>query len=342
MLHHDALAKQTAMAEKGLTPRNALEATKVDVSTAEFALSQATMELQSATAHQDNAVFRSRVTGIVAKVLHAEGEFVSGSVSDPVMRVIDPTRVQVVVQVPTSQLGRVAQGQSASVTLLTSATPEAIGHQLTQSLERLQLDRTAIYIMHRDNEAVQVGEFVDALNREIQQGRFTLYGGSNWSPQRFAEACAYATANDLQGPSILNNNLSLAVMERAVWPGCITSNNPEFLQYLRNTNIVHLSWSSQARGYFLPEALRNRLPADTRPEACFGSPANAVRRERAESLAIKLGVSAHNIATAWVLAQSFPSLALVGPRTTGEIDSTLPGLNLNLSATDVAWLNLES
>ena len=131
-------------------------------------------------------------------------------------------------------------------------------------------------------------------------------------------------------------------MEKPVWAGCITSNTPETLAALRKGGLAHLSWSSQARGYFLPEALRNRLPEDTAPETCFGSPANAERRHRAEVLAGEKGVSAHNIATAWVLNQSFPSLALIGPRSVGEIVSTLPGAALVLSADEVAWLNLEA
>ena len=130
-------------------------------------------------------------------------------------------------------------------------------------------------------------------------------------------------------------------MEKPVWAGCITSNTPETLADLRDTNMTHLSWSSQARGYFLPLTLRNRLPADTAPETCFGSPANAERRSRAETLAAERGVSAHNVATAWVLSQSFPSLALIGPRSPGEIASTLPGATLTLSQAEVLWLNLE-
>jgi aryl-alcohol dehydrogenase-like predicted oxidoreductase len=83
------------------------------------------------------------------------------------------------------------------------------------------------------------------------------------------------------------------------------------------------------------------LPADTAPETCFGSPDNAERRRRAEVLAAEKGVTAHNIATAWVLCQSFTSLALVGPRSPGEILSTLPGVALKLSVAEVLWLNLE-
>jgi predicted dehydrogenase/aryl-alcohol dehydrogenase-like predicted oxidoreductase len=241
-----------------------------------------------------------------------------------------------------------ARGVAAEVTVISKGahtpfcTPEAIGEQLAMSLERLKLDRVPIYIMHRDNPAVPVGEFVDVLSRLHDEGRIGIFGGSNWTVERFAEANDYAAANGLQPFRILNNNLSLAVMERPVWPGCVTSNSPETLAFLKAYQVVHFAWSSQARGYFLPEALRDRLPADTGPETCFGSRANVERRRRAVALAAELGVSAHNVATAWVLAQPFPSFALIGPRDVDEIASTLPALGVTLSPAQVAWLNLES
>jgi aryl-alcohol dehydrogenase-like predicted oxidoreductase len=194
--------------------------------------------------------------------------------------------------------------------------------------------------MHRDNPDVPVGEFVDALNQLHRAGRIGAFGGSNWSVARLAEANAYAAAHGLEPMRFLNNNLSLAVMERAVWPGCITSHDPATLAYLADTGTVHVSWSSQARGYFLPEALRNRLPPETAPDTCFGSPDNAERRRRAEVLAARHGVSANNIALAWVLARPFPSLALVGPRSADEIATTLPAMGLTLSTAELDWLNL--
>ncbi len=220
-------------------------------------------------------------------------------------------------------------------------TPEAIGQQLAISLERLQINYAPIYIMHRDNPDVPVGEFVDALNALKEAGRIGIFGGSNWSVERFHEANQYAADHHLHPFTILNNNLSLAVMAKPVWPGCITSNNSATLNYLRNGSIAHFSWSSQARGYFLPAELRDRLPEDTRPETCFGSEANAERRRRAEELATKFGVTANNIAAAWVLSQRFPSFALVGSRTVEEINSTLPACGVHLSDDEVKWLNLE-
>jgi aryl-alcohol dehydrogenase-like predicted oxidoreductase len=220
-------------------------------------------------------------------------------------------------------------------------TPDAIGRQLSESLDRLRLDFAPVYIMHRDNPDVPVGEFVDALNALKVAGRIGVYGGSNWSITRFQAAKDYATARELQPPSILNNNLSLAVMTKPVWPGCVSSNNPVSMTYLRDTGTVHFSWSAQARGYFLPAELRNRLPEDTRPETCFGGSENAERRRRAEDLAERRGVSAHAVAAAWVLAQDFPSFALVGPRNVAEIDSSLAAFAVKLSVDEVEWLNVE-
>ena len=219
--------------------------------------------------------------------------------------------------------------------------PDVIRTQLEISLDRLGLECAPVYIMHRDNPDVPVGEFVEVLDQLSSEGMIGAFGGSNWTVDRFLAANAYAAANDLKSMEILNNNLSLAVMERPVWPGCVTSNTPDALTFLRNSRTTHLSWSSQARGYFLEPAKRSDLPEGTAPDMCFASIANAERRVRARQLAAELGVHPHNVATAWVVGQTFPSLALIGPRSPGEIASTLPSLTIGLSQRDLAWLNLE-
>lgn len=219
--------------------------------------------------------------------------------------------------------------------------PDVIRAQLEISLERLGLERAPVYIMHRDNTDVPVGEFVEALNVLNAEGLIGAFGGSNWTVDRIRKANAYALANSLKPMEILNNNLSLAVMEKPVWPGCVTSNDAGALAFLRKSGITHLSWSSQARGYFLDPSERSELPEGTAPDICFASTDNLRRRERAKWLAAEMGVLPHNIAMAWVLEQAFPSLALIGPRSPGEIVSTISGLGTVLSERDLAWLNLE-
>ena len=66
--------------------------------------------------------------------------------------------------------------------------PESIGRQLTISLERLGTDHADLYLMHRDNVEVPVGEFVDVLDAEVRAGRIRVFGGSNWTPARLSTA----------------------------------------------------------------------------------------------------------------------------------------------------------
>jgi RND family efflux transporter MFP subunit len=120
----DTVKQQTALYERGLTPRNTLEEAKADLATTEFAMTQADLHLATAKASLAGAVIVAGFPGLVGSVLHVPGEFVSGLLNDPVMRVIDPTKVQVLVQVPIVQLGKVAQGQTATVAPLGPGTAE--------------------------------------------------------------------------------------------------------------------------------------------------------------------------------------------------------------------------
>ena len=62
--------------------------------------------------------------------------------------------------------------------------PEALSSQLLTSLERLRTDHADVYMMHRDNPEVPVGEFVDVLNAHRAAGRAAVFGASNWSLER--------------------------------------------------------------------------------------------------------------------------------------------------------------
>ncbi|MEK6343485.1 MAG: aldo/keto reductase, partial [Curtobacterium sp.] len=88
--------------------------------------------------------------------------------------------------------------------------PESLTKQLLESLERQGTDYADIYMMHRDNEDIPVGEFVDVLDEHRRAGRIRVFGGSNWSLARFDEANAYAAANGKHGFEVLSNHFGLA------------------------------------------------------------------------------------------------------------------------------------
>jgi aryl-alcohol dehydrogenase-like predicted oxidoreductase len=221
-----------------------------------------------------------------------------------------------------------------------NCTPEAIGTQLEISLERLRTDFVDVYMMHRDNQDVPVGEFMDALNAQHALGRMRVFGGSNWSLERARAANDYAASKGLQGFTTVSNQFSLAEMMDPVWAGCISSNDAEYKAWLKDNQIVLMPWSSQARGFFVLGD-----PVDTSNEElvrCWYSPDNFKRLERAKALAQSKSVETINIALAYVLHQPFTTFPLIGPRSVAETASSFRALEIELSAAEMAWLNLET
>jgi predicted dehydrogenase/aryl-alcohol dehydrogenase-like predicted oxidoreductase len=216
--------------------------------------------------------------------------------------------------------------------------PDVIAKQLTQSLDRLQTDYVDVYFMHRDNLDVPVGEFVDAMDAEVKAGRIRgPFGGSNWTKERFDEAIAYAERTGKTKPQALSNNFALAEMLDPIWDGCITSSTAEWKDWLKARQVTNFSWSSQARGFFTDRAGRDKRDNEEMVRVWYNEQ-NFVRRDRAIELAKELGKSPIHLALAYVLAQSFPSVPLIGPRTLGELDDSIQALSIALTPEQVRWL----
>jgi aryl-alcohol dehydrogenase-like predicted oxidoreductase len=58
-------------------------------------------------------------------------------------------------------------------------------------------------------------------------------------------------------------------------------------------------------------------------------------------LARRKGATPIGVALAYVLGQSFPTFALIGPRELSETSSSMDALTVAVSADERRWLNLE-
>jgi predicted dehydrogenase/aryl-alcohol dehydrogenase-like predicted oxidoreductase len=217
--------------------------------------------------------------------------------------------------------------------------PESLTRQLLESLERQQTDYADLYMMHRDNPEVPVGEFVDVLDEHARAGRIRAFGGSNWTPARVDEANAYAREHGKQGFSLLSNHFGLAEALDVPWAGCVHATDAASKAWLAERRIPLFPWSSQARGFFTGRAAPEDR-SDAELVRCYYSDENFERLERARTLARRFDVAPTAIALAYVLAQPFPTFPLFGPRSIAEMRSSMQGLSVELDAEQVAWLDL--
>lgn len=219
-------------------------------------------------------------------------------------------------------------------------TPEYLSSQHAESLDRLQMDFVDIYMIHRDNPAVPVGEFIDAMNRHLAAGTMKCFGVSNWTIERIEQANAYATKNHLASIAAVSNNFSLAILDASVWPGCLHSSDAASRQWFAGSQMPLMAWTSQAKGFFSDRAGPDKLD-DKERVRCWYSPDNFLRRQRAYELAKKKGIEPNSVALAYVLCQPFPTFAMIGPRTLANLRSSLEALTVELTDGEVRFLRGE-
>jgi aryl-alcohol dehydrogenase-like predicted oxidoreductase len=215
--------------------------------------------------------------------------------------------------------------------------PELIGPQLEESLNRLKTDYLDIYFLHRDNNQVPVGEFVDALDREARAGRIKVFGGSNWNLARVAQANAYAAQNNRTPFKVVSNQFSLAEMIEPAWPGCIASARKKDVDWFKANDVTLFAWSSLARGFFSAQSSPDKR-TDPDMIRCWYNDENFARKERARELAKKHNTSLARIALAHVLRQPFSVVPVIGPLTLHELRDSLGALTVSLTADEVSWL----
>lgn len=219
-------------------------------------------------------------------------------------------------------------------------TPECIAQDLQESLERLQTDAVDLYYLHRDDPTIPVGEILDALNQQLQAGHIRALGASNWSAARIAEANAEAARRGLTGFCASQIGWSLAEINSQVRGAALTVQmDDETLEWHRRSGFPAMAYSSQAAGFFtypLPQPATT--PKQQSLARSYLSPKNSARHLRATQLAARLNRTANEVALAYLWSQSFPAVAIIGPRRREQLDASLRAANLRLTPEEVTFL----
>ena len=218
-------------------------------------------------------------------------------------------------------------------------TPEAIQSDLTESLERLGTDHVDLYLLHRDDETVPPGPLLETLNEENASGRIKAFGASNWTVERLDDANQYAAEHGLAGFAASSPGLSLPRPVAMQFPGTLFADD-DTRRWHAETRLPVLAWTSLAAGFASGHFRPDDEDVDESTRAFF-SEDNFERMRRAEEVAEAHDASALQVALAFVLSQDFPVVALVGPSRVENLDGTLGALEVELTADEMRYLDLE-
>jgi RND family efflux transporter MFP subunit len=111
--------------QRGIAAGKELEDAQRELTDAEAAVAAAKTARAAAAQLAGRQTVRAPFAGVVAARGHNPGDLVDASAADPILRLVDPSRLQIEAAVPLAELGRVVVGSPATVTGPASYPPES-------------------------------------------------------------------------------------------------------------------------------------------------------------------------------------------------------------------------
>ena len=206
--------------------------------------------------------------------------------------------------------------------------PEYVKAACDMSLKRLGMDHIDLYYQHRVDPKVPIEDTVGAMSELVKAGKVRFLGLSE------AGASTIRRAHKIHPITALQTEYSLwsRDVEAQILPTC------------RELGIAFVAYSPLGRG-FLTGAFKDRSAFSARDFRSFNPRMSAdnFAKNRAlvdglEAFAARRGVSAAQLALAWVLAQGEDIIPIPGTRREGYLRDNIAAANLTLSREDVAEL----
>lgn len=212
---------------------------------------------------------------------------------------------------------------------------------LDASLKRLNVDHIDLYQMHSWDPLTPLEETLGFLHDAVSAGKISYYGFSNYTGWQLTKAVGIAKARGWDLPVTLQPQYSLLVrgIEAEIVPAAV------------DAGIGLLPWSPLGGGW-----LTGKYKRDTAPEGATRLGENPERgmeawqkrnaQERTWAIidvvleiAETRGVSASQVALAWVAQQPAVTSVILGARTTEQLADNLGAATLTLSDGEIGRLS---
>jgi aryl-alcohol dehydrogenase-like predicted oxidoreductase len=215
---------------------------------------------------------------------------------------------------------------------------------LDDSLRRLGVEHVDLYQMHAWDALTPIEETLRFLDDAVSAGKISYYGFSNYLGWQVTKAVHTARAHGWTAPVTLQPQYNLLVrdIEHEVVPACLDG------------GLGLLPWSPLAGGWLTGKYQRDTTPTGasrlgddpTRGMEAWG-PRNAQERtwaviDAVGAVATEAGVTAAQVALAWVAAQPAVTSVILGARTVEQLRDNLAAADLELSPDHVERLSAVS
>lgn len=216
--------------------------------------------------------------------------------------------------------------------------------QCDASLKRLQTDYIDLYQIHRPQSDMPIDETLRALDDLIRAGKVRYIGTSSFTAWQLLESLW--AAKELGLNRFVSEQPPYHLLDRSI--------ERELIQMARTYGIAIIPWSPLARGFLSGKYRRGEeVPGDSRfardaqgnaqfqarTKKHFSDMAYAVL-DVVEALAAEKGVTASQVALAWLLRQPGVTSPIVGPRTMAHFQDNLDAVNVEITDADRARLDV--
>jgi aryl-alcohol dehydrogenase-like predicted oxidoreductase len=209
-------------------------------------------------------------------------------------------------------------------------SPDCIRYDINTSLAVLDEEYVDLYILHRDDEKVPVGEIMDALHECVKAGMTTALGASNWTTERIEEANAYAKKNGKTPFTVSQIQWNMAYVTRDMMPDdTMLPMLPRDYEWYKKNGFPVMAYSSQAVGFFSIYPKRGEAGLIPRGKM-YATPTNIKRSKLVDEICAQLGLTPAQLCIAYLTNNAVDGYAIVGCANVAELEDTLSAADLRV------------
>ncbi len=195
------------------------------------------------------------------------------------------------------------------------------------ALENLGLEVLPLFYLHRDDAAQEVSTILAWLEGFVAEGLIERYAACNWTPGRLGAAVRVAAEHGWSGFSVHQAGFSLAVPGAGKLSADLVTVDAEVLALHQAAQVPLIAYSAQAKGFF------DKIAAD--PASVRGGTYDTELNRRAaavvQEVAGELRCTPTQVAVAAITMLPVPTVAVIGPRTVDQLESSWRSLQIEFT-----------